>query len=240
MSAHTEALNTVMNFCCETGERLLKTEAKGIARTAQQRGNTTFLTQTMSRLQDRSILDRLEKYLDDKGNSDGPHQHLNLVDRFARSHPHFVYDVHLAQIRSVNRKNEQTNPDSKSGNMSSQVLEALKRHEPLMKKFEIYNEVILRDDSRVRASPNYANSGPWYDYANISWERIDEEGVIETYLLPARCICFFRKVDRASACGAQEIMALVHTVDQLSAGKIPGRTDTLLTRHYRMQYDNMR
>ena len=32
-------------------------------------------------------------------------------------------------------------------------------------------------------------------------------------------------------------MALVHTVDHLSVGKIPGRSDTLLTRHYRMQYD---
>jgi hypothetical protein len=234
MSANTETLNTVMNSCCETGERLLKTEAKGISRTAQQRGNTTFLTQTMSRLQDRSMLDRCANHLEGKNNLETPQQDLNLGDRFARTHPHFVYDVELSQISSVNRKNECMDPDSKTGYVSAQVLEALKSHEPLMKRFEIYNEVVLRDNSRVRASPNYANSGPWYDYANISWERV-EDGVTGTYLLPARCVCFFRK----ETSGVHEIMALIHTVDHLSIGKIPGRTDTLLTRHYRMQYNNM-
>jgi hypothetical protein len=33
-------LGNVMHSCCEIGERLLKTEAKKISRTAQQRGNT--------------------------------------------------------------------------------------------------------------------------------------------------------------------------------------------------------
>jgi hypothetical protein len=33
-------------------------------------------------------------------------------------------------------------------------------------------------------------------------------------------------------------MALIHTVDQRSGGKVAGWTDTLLTRNYKMQYDN--
>ena len=66
MGENIEQLNTVMNFCCETGERLLKTEAKGISRTAQQRGKNTFLTQTMSRVQERSVLDSLALYLEEE------------------------------------------------------------------------------------------------------------------------------------------------------------------------------
>jgi len=233
MSENTEFLNTVMNFCCETGERLLKTEAKGISRTAQQRGDTTFLTQTMSRLQDRSLLDCFAMHLEEK--SIMGYDHANEVDHFSRTYPHFVYDVDTGQICSVNRKNETQCPDSKSGYLSSEVTDALKKHEPGMKKFEIYNEVILRDNSRLRASPNYTNLGPWYDYVNVSWER-DTNGVVETYLLPAKCICFFRKDCQQT--GDKEILALVHTVDHRSVGKVSGRIDTLLTRNYRMQYDS--
>ena len=231
MSGNTEALNTVMNFSCETGERLLKTEAKGISRTAQQRGNTTFLSQTMSRLQDRSVLDCFAMYLEEKETHDEPLE-SNQTDRFARTFPHFIYDIEKEQIFSVNRKNERTQQNSKSGFLSKEVLDALKKHEPQMKQFEIYNEVVLRNDSRVRASPNYAKSGPWYDYANVSWEITNDAGVVETCILPAKCLCFFRTVSQ------RDILALVHTVDKLSVGKIPGRTDTLLTRHYLMQYDN--
>ena len=235
MGMNTEAMNSVMNFCCETGERLLKTEAKGISRTAQQRGNATFLSQTMSRLQDRSVLDSFALYLEGKDNTECSGC-LNPLDRFARMYPHFVYDVDKSQICSVSRKNEHMSPNKKSGSLPNEVVDALRMHEPQLERFEIHNEVILRDNSRVRASPNYANSGPWYDYVNVSWERSDD-GIVETYLLPARCICFFRK-EHEEQSGYQEIMALVHTVDSRSVGKIPGRTDTLLTRHYRMQYDS--
>lgn len=92
MAENTTALNSVMNFCCETGERLLKTEAKGISRTAQQRGDETFLTQTMSRLQDRTVLDCFALYLEvQESNQDA--QERDQVDQFGRNHPHFIYDI---------------------------------------------------------------------------------------------------------------------------------------------------
>jgi hypothetical protein len=235
ISMNTELLNTVMNFSCETGERLLKTEAKGISRTAQQRGNTTFLTQTMSRLQDRSVLDSFAMYLEEKDDNKGKPLETLPQDRFARICPHFIYDVQSSQIVSVDRKNEWAQPNKKSGFVEREVLDALKKHEGETNRFEIYNEVVLRDQSRIRASPNYANSGPWYDYANVSWERTNDT-IVETYLLPARCLCFFSKVDLGT--GHREIMALVHSVDQFSTGRITGRTDTLITRHYLLEYDS--
>jgi hypothetical protein len=235
MGANTVDLNTVIHFCCETGERLLKTEAKGISRTAQQRGNDTFLTQTMSRIQDRSVLDSFGFYLEDQEkNNDSTEGKQD--DHFGRIHPHFVYDAQTGTIVALNRKNEPKQPDIQSGYLDQEIIDALKKHEPLIKSFAIYNEVVLRDNSRLRASPNYANSGPWYDYVNVSWEHI-VNGKEETYLLPAKCLCFFHKgcVDHT---GVNSMMALVHSVDQGSNGKIDGRIDTLLTRNYRMEFDS--
>ena len=233
MGNNTAELNTVMNFCCETGERLLKTEAKGISKTAQQRGNDTFLTQTMSRIMDRLILDCFSLHLD-KIENPPQHQDLSKGDQSGRLHPRFVYNVDTEEVLAINRKNEARPPDQKSGRLLLEVTNTLKKHDSHTNRFEVFNEVILRNNSRLRASPNYANSGPWYDYANVSWERVIN-GNIQTYLLPAKCCCFFRKAGDHN--GEQELMALIHTVDQSSAGNVAGRTDTLLTRHYRMQYN---
>ena len=227
-------LNTVMNSSCETGERLLKTEAKGVSRTAQKRGKETFLTQTMSRIIDRSIVDAFGTFLESR---EKPIENPDVVasDQFGRIYPHFIYDVAADTTYAVNRKNEHKPPDVHSGSLESEITKALQKHEPQIQRFEIYNEVVLRDNSRLRASPNYAKSGSWYDYANVSWER-ETNGVVEEYLLPARCLCFFRR--RCQETGVQEIAALIHTVDHMSAGNIPGRPDTLLTRNYRMQYNS--
>jgi hypothetical protein len=237
MAQNTVELNTVMNFCCETGERLLKTEAKGISRTAQQRGDTTFLNQTMSRIQDRSILDSFSLFLEEKEKSTIPPTRVKC-DHFGRTHPHFVYDVDTDQVWSLNRRNEPKKPDDKSGNLDGVIIDALKKLEPQMKHFEIYNEVVLRDNSRLRAAPNYANSGPWYDYVNVSWERMVTGGM-ETYLLPAKCLCFYRKECQETT-SSPEIMALIHSAvaGASASGKINSRTDTLLTRNYRMEFDN--
>jgi len=234
VAKNMEQLNTVMNFCCETGERLLKTEAKGISRTAQQRGNNTFLAQTMSRVQERSVLDSVALYLEERDQHKIVPEQVN-GDHFGRTHPHFLFDSDSGRICAVNRKNESHEPDKSTGYIVTEIADALKKHEPQMRIFKIYNEVVLRDNSRVRASPNYHQSGPWYDYVNVTWEHLHDEN-IETYLLPAKCLCFFSK--SCLETGIQEIMALIHTVDQKSIGRVAGHHDTLLTRHYNMQYDN--
>lgn len=87
---------------------------------------------------------------------------------------------------------------------------------------ELYNEVILRDGSYVRASPNYHGEGPWFDFVNIQWE--DDEG--EAYFLPARCLAFYRK--------SNECMVLVHSVDVKSNGRVPGYRNSILTTHFKM------
>jgi hypothetical protein len=236
MGENTKKMNTVMNFCCETGERLLKTEAKGIARTAQQRGDGTFITQTMSRIQERSVLDSFAMYLQEKKKTvaDSPNRSEGC-DHFGRTHPHFIFDVDSDEIYALSRKNEPSQPNDQSGYIALEIKDALKQHEPGVKRFEIYNEVVLRDNSRLRASPNYSKSGPWYDYANISWEKVEND-MVEMYLLPAKCLCFFRRGCETS--GEEDMMALVHSVKQSTKGRSDGRIDTLLTRNYAMEFNN--
>jgi len=141
MGENTAEMNTVMNFCCETGERLLKTEAKGISRTAQQRGDETFITQTMSRLQERSVLDCFAMYLEEKvKREDSPV--VDESDHFVRIHPHFVcYMEDVDRVYALTRKNEPKAPDDQSGSLDNEIIDALKKHEPQMKRFDIYNEV---------------------------------------------------------------------------------------------------
>lgn len=260
MAVNTFQLNTVMHVSCETGERLLKTEAKGISRTAQQRGQDSFLSQTMLRLQDRSISDSFAFYLENKNkekvnNRIESHEidptrenESSGIDRPGRIHPHFIYNNTTDSVVAVDRKNTRRPPDRQSGFLDVGVRQALRKHHPQVEVFQIYNEIVLRNDSRLRASPNHATTGPWYDFANVSWnEEIIDPTTKEvvntvTYLLPAKCLCFYTTTGTRTTTtitteeGAIELMALVHSVDQKSKGKVPGRSDTLLTENYFMEY----
>jgi hypothetical protein len=116
-----------------------------------------------------------------------------------------------------------TNPDEKSGYLDPTIVTALLHSEPDMDTFEIWTEVRLRNDSLIRADPNYRKSGPWYDFVNVQWEN----------LLPARVLCFFNKREGDD----DEPQALVHGVDERSVGKLSkGFSNSILTTHYRMDY----
>jgi len=234
MADNTIQLNSVMHCCCETGERLLKTEAKGISRTAQQRSDETFLTQTMLRLQDRCLLDSFSVYLHQTEGSTEEDECLNSqtgADHTGRNVPNFVYDVEEDRLIALDRFRREKKPNKESGILDRLILLQLTKNSSMTKRFYVFNEVVLRNNSRLRASPNYAKSGPWYDYANVSWATNEDEDSESTILLPAKCICFFQ------ADNDEELKALIHSVDPESRGKITGRLDTLLTKNYKMEVD---
>jgi hypothetical protein len=218
----------MMNACCELGERLLKTEAKGISRTAQQRSKGVFENQVMLRIKERVLLDSFGVYVD----SLIPNQQLGtetiVDDHFARKHPNFVYETHKEDLLACDRKFKERKADKESGVIDQSILGYLKQYEPDMTFIEIYNEVILRDSGqRVRASPNYNRTGPWYDYVNVQWD---------TGMFPAKCLCFYRKFNLDK--NQYDMKALIHSVDDKSRGKVPGKMDTLLTYHYKMLYNH--
>ena len=215
------SLGNVMHGCCEVGERLLKTEAKKISRTAQQRGSTIFERQTCSRILDRHLLDKMRVALDGI-NMDSRIQETRK-DKFSRNLPHFILFRSNSKVVACDRKGNQFEPNVNSGCPSKLVCDKLLEIEVELDVLELYNEVVLRDGSYVRASPNYRGEGPWFDYANIHWE--DEMG--ETYSLPARCLAFYRKNN--------ECMVLVQSVDIQSHGRVAGCRNSILTSHYKMQ-----
>ena len=215
------SLGNVMHGCCEVGERLLKTEAKKMSRTAQQRGSTTFERQTCSRILDRHLFDKMRVALDGS-NTDSRIQETRN-DKFCRMLPHFILSRSDSKVMACDRKGNKFDPNQSTGCPSKLVCDKLLEIEVELEVIELYNEVILRDGSYVRASPNYRGEGPWFDFANIQWE--DETG--ETYSLPARCLAFYRKNN--------ECMVLVQSVDIQSEGKIAGCRNSILTSHFKMQ-----
>jgi hypothetical protein len=227
-------LKSLMNACCELGERLLKTEAKGIARTAQQRSNGVFECQVMDRIQERVLLDSFGVYVDSLSQSSSELPNLIKKNQFARKHPNFVFAPAKGDLWACDRKYKEGKPNKESGFIDEYVLQYLKEHEPDMAYIDIYNEVILRDGGmRVRASPNYNNSGPWYDFVNVKWD---------SGMFPAKCLCFYRKFDQGCSkfdqgCSNYEMKALIHSVDDKSLGRVTGKMNTLLTYHYNMLYD---
>ena len=216
-----KALLNLMHGCSELGEKLLKTEAKGIAKTAQQRGQETFHCQTCKRIDDRIVIDMFRQHIEVVH----PASSRNPSDTFSRKMPHFLFDRNEPNVVwSLDRKGKRSRPDSTSGDLTKLVKDYLILTEPDIKLFEIYNEAVLRDGTWIRSFPMYRKEQPWFDFVNIQWE---------TGMFPAKCICFYKK---PSTDGDQLLMALVHVVDEKSQGKVSGFLDSPLTCHYYMKY----
>jgi hypothetical protein len=222
-----QAILSLMHATCETGERLLKTEAKGISKTAQQRGASNFERQTCCRVEDKLVMDKFGDVLEQllkrfQIREEGNEISMTRSDQFNRKLPHFIVTRVGEKVRASDRKGLLTNQDEKSGYLDPTVVKYLLDLEPNMDTFEIYTEVRLRNDSLIRAVPNYRNSGAWFDFVNVQYDE----------LLPARALCFYRKkID-----GGDDIAhALVHGIDEgrkLSTGFV----NSLLTTHYCMHY----
>jgi hypothetical protein len=222
-----EDMRCIVHFSTELGERLLKTEAKGVSRTAQQRGESTFHYQTADRIAERQVMESLGDFVDDVVAAQNDNNMQPTNNRFSRRLPHFVFSRANPTVKAVSRHGKTSTPDDITGTIPGIVKRTLLVSEPHMNDFEIYNEAILRNDSGyVRAFPKYRNESPFYDFVMIKWE----EG---TY--PGKVVCFYNKpVD--DAVGNAGLFALVHVVDETTAGKVEGFTNTLLCTHYNMSY----
>ena len=233
------AICCLMHASCELGERLLKTEAKGISSTAQQRGNETFERQTCLRIEDKLVMDKFgelmqknmqkrEAYLSNYPEPQVLVEEVMAGDRFSRKLPHFRLSRNANQLRACDRKGGERLPDKSSGYLDIAITSKLLELESLIDEFSIFTEVVIRNGSRVKATPNYRQSGPWYDLVNVQWG--------ETEMIPARVLCFYPKWDNILQKNFP--YALVHTVDESIIGKkFPGGyKDSILTRHYKMQY----
>jgi hypothetical protein len=112
------------------------------------------------------------------------------------------------------------------------INDAFFRLEPSLDIHEIHCEVQLRDQSRIRATPNYGQTGPWYDFVNVKWDENPPR------LYPARCLAFYQKRNHED--GSIQLMALVHGADKPRGRETSLFGDTLLTSHYFFEYTSSR
>lgn len=216
LGVNYRSLGNVMHGCCEVGERLLKTEAKKVSRTAQQRGSTTFERQTCSRILDRHLFDKMRVELEGR-NSEESQKPVPQADKFSRNQPHFLLSRSDKVVVACDRKGNKFEPNESTGRPTEFVCNKLLEIESGLDHLEIYN------GSYIRASPNYHGEGPWFDFANIQWE--DDMG--NAYFLPAKCLAFYRKDGNC--------MALIQSVDEKSDGRVTGCRNSILVSHYKMQ-----
>jgi hypothetical protein len=223
-----ENQRSMKHSSCETGERMLKTEAKGISRTAQQRGHETFERQTCLRIGDRLVLDTFGMCLSLQQQAQEKEElaaepKIN-GDRFSRKLGHFQLWRKEIKVQAINRFGKPRDPDKQSGNLHDLVIKFLLTEDTNINHFEVYSEVIIRNDSYIRAWPNFRHTGAWYDFVNVRWE---------SGMFPAKVLCFYNKTE---VDGERTPYALVHVVDEHSKGKVRTTVDSLLTTHFRMAY----
>jgi hypothetical protein len=226
-----EEMRSLMNFCAEVGERMLKTEAKQISRTAQQRGEATFELQTSERVMERQLLETFGDIVEDTMKPTTTRNPRENKDRFSRKLPHFVFSRDDPTVLAMDRHGKTSVPDTRTGCIPSIIKKTLLQHESTMSFFEVYNKAVLRDGSYVRAFPMYRNETPFYDFVQVQWEE-------SSY--PAKVVCFYKKSSDASDVSVDDgthLCALVHVVDERSLGRIRGYSNTFLSSHYNLKYE---
>jgi Plavaka transposase len=222
-----EEMRSLMHFSTEVGERMMKTEAKQISRTAQQRGEVTFEAQTSERVLERQLLETFGDVVENL--LQPPLKNAReKKDAFTRNLPHFVFTREDTTVLAMDRHGKTSLPNNRTGNIPSIIKKTLLQHESTMSSFEIYNEAILRDDSYIRAFPMYRNESPFYDFVQVQWEDSSH---------PAKVVCFYKRPHHGLGAEEDGLCALVHVVDEKTFGKVRGYSNTFLSTHYNLKYE---
>ena len=120
---------------------------------------------------------------------------------------------------AVNRKVNHWQPDKSSDRIEKAIVDALFEIEEDMQDISIWNEVKLRDGDLVRVSPNYSQTGPFYDLVTVYG--LGGGGVFT----PAKVLCFYKNLDH-------KLMALVHATKPTPVVN----KSSILTQTYILQY----
>lgn len=221
---------SLMNTSCHLGERLLKTHAKGVSKTAQKRGEGTFLFQTAHRAVERMVVTRaFEEMEETELRNSPPHPAVKT-----RKIHFFEFKAEAnATVTAVTSEGKRGSPNKHSGFLPSFLIPALMEVEQEANEFHVWNEITLRDaENRVRAHPNYSQRGPWYDWVRCKFQDQNKDGTITEAFYPARALCFYR-VD-----GVGELKCLVHSGGGKKTRSVESKTliDSNLCVHYRMEF----
>lgn len=228
---NSQCFGSLMNGSCHLGERLLKSHAKGVSRTAQRRGEEVFTYQTAQRAMEQLLFVRAweqihEYQAGNQGETDNPDNLDGTVSH--RRMPCFEFSRDSEVVTAITSRGKRSNTNQRSGMFPPTLRRALLDLEPESNHFSIWNEITLRDDSlRVRAHPNYSQGGPWYDWVRCKFKEGNGSA-----MYPARVLCFYKTEKDL------KMRAVVHSVAKKMATRKESKVlgDTNLCTHYRMHY----
>lgn len=228
---NNQVWGSLMNTSCHLGERLLKTHAKGAARTAQRRGEETYTFQTAQRAMEQLTFARALEQVNSVPSADDDDD-LSVEPSLVsyRRRPFFDFSRENPTVVSISSKGKRTAPNRKSGNLPDFLVRALLELEPEANSFTVWNEIKLRHGKNyVRAHPNYHQTGGWYDWVRCKFVIGEDE---EEVMYPARVLCFYKTELDTS------MKAVVHSVlkKMLTEKEDKHLGDTNLCTHYRTEY----
>ena len=113
-----------MNFTTEVGERMMKTEAKQISRTAQQRSEAIFELQTSERVLERQLLETFGDVVNEL-QKPSTKRVREKKDEFSRQLPHFVFSRQDPTVLAMDRHGKTSIPNNRTGYIPSIIKKTL-------------------------------------------------------------------------------------------------------------------
>lgn len=165
---------------------------------------------------------------DDAEDVDEEEQAANVRERRKVSHFHYTRNgVSMPRDRFGKTKS----PDSTTGDISRNVLEAMEVFEPAQQSFSIWCEAKLPNGDYVCCWPQYrSDQGLWYDWVMIGFPSDNEE----TIYYPAKVLALYEDDEG-------ELKAIVHSVAYKTATCVESELgDSTLITHYRLEFQGGR
>ena len=224
-----------MQYNSETGERGLKTWAKGASKTALKHGNDKFTHSTSERVGERLLLngaaDRIRRKQAKLQPEKPPKKHRRKLPhfRFERTQtPHSAGE----RLLSMNRHGNVQKPNKESGSIPGRILHAIdvleiqsQNRQPFI---DIWCEADLQNGETVRCWQQYrGKEGSRYDWVMVNFNT-EDGGEPEKY--PAKLLALYDDQDG-------NFKALIHATEYKTDRAVEGPFgDTRLVTHYRLEF----
>jgi predicted RNase H-like HicB family nuclease len=225
---------SLLQYDTGKGERNLK-HTKGLAATAQKRGEDIFTEQTGYRILDHFVLRRADKVLDLLFPSKDTMQHEDDASTgdFAllKGNPRFRLDLETMTCTHLNSKGRPSKGAAVTPTMDPFVLTWVKTnlaHQCDDNQLLMWTEIKPTDNKNqafFRAHPQYDHKGAWYDWAMIAFT--NKKNI--TTPVPGKLLGFYRGTDDLE-------YGIAHCCSWKN-GRGGVLADSLLCQHWKLEYD---
>jgi hypothetical protein len=198
-------------------ERGLKSWAKQPARTAQKRSGGIFEKHVSSRMHEHTMMEKAMLRMSDESFDDESmgSEDEGMTQRLEPNGSCFHIQISKENRRrfvSCTRLNKHMKPHQVPIAMPQPILDYFQkdRSDLLPGTLIEYRTEFVVEKLRYRAHPNYQDSGPWYDWVNVTYETDwgPFPNLVQDTNFPVKILGFFRVVEEIP----QSFKVLVHPV----------------------------